>query len=464
MLHAAHIVAKVSKAVAHITDAKDLEDAILYSEPPVSLRVNPNKITQSLPLEQVRWADHGYYLPKRPVFTLDPLFHAGAYYVQEASSMFIESILKPIAEKKTLKVLDLCAAPGGKSSHIISLLQRGSLLVANEFVRSRAYILSENLIKWGKSNCVVTNNSARDFKFLHGFFDVVLVDAPCSGEGMFRKNPDSILEWSPANVEMCAERQLSILQDIWECVAPQGHLIYSTCTYNELENEDVVHTFLKQVQGACKEVPLPHNSGIIAHTKGNAISYRFFPHLLKGEGFAATVIQKHEGESYMPPKRLAAPKKIHIITEKNKLQYSKLIVNHESVVYEDAKQVVWSFSKDYRKFLIDIFAHCSILHAGIPLVQIQGHKLNPMVGLAYANSFNPHTLIKHQIDLETALRYFKREALQLDSSLPKGWIQLVYKGVSIGFVKNIGNRANNSYPKEWSIKMNLEQESMWSLV
>ena len=444
-----------------ITSGEELF-ASLQTASPTSIRVNPNKITRALPLEQVAWCEQGYYLPQRPKFTLDPVFHAGAYYVQEASSMFLEQIVKPLATRP-LKVLDLCAAPGGKSTQLISLMQRGSVLVANEVIQSRAQILSENLIKWGKSNCVVTNNDPKDFGFLEGFFDIVAVDAPCSGEGMFRKDPAAIGEWSEANVDLCSKRQTRILHDIWNCVAPGGTLIYSTCTFNQKENEDVVANFLQQTGAECKHIPLQKEWNVVEHEKNGAVCYRFFPHKLQGEGFCVSVIQKLAGKEFTAPRRAPQFHSIQIIEQKNRLHYSNLITD-ESIVYERGKGVMWSFSKNYRKFLLDMFVHCRIVHAGIPLVETIGHKLNPLPGLAFASSFNQTILPKYEVDLPTALRYFKKEALILENLPSKGWIHLVYKGISIGFVKNIGNRANNPYPAAWAIKMNLLGELMWSVV
>lgn len=453
----------VCKSVSHITNASQLYHAILHNPTPISLRCNPNKIDIPADIEKVPWSSYGMYLPKRPVFTLDPLFHAGAYYVQEASSMFLEQIVAPLAVSKPLKVLDVCAAPGGKSTHVISLLQRGSLLVANEVIRSRAHILSENIIKWGKSNCVVTNNDPKDFSFLPGFFDIVIVDAPCSGEGMFRKDPAAIEEWSPAHIDLCSKRQMRILTDIWDALVPGGTLIYSTCTFNEIENEKVVQAFIEQTGAICDSVQCLPEWNITEHVYKQAVCYRFFPHKTKGEGFCISVIKKQNGNSYVPPKRIPQAKNITIIPEKNRLHFSNLIQHHQSIVYERQKDILWSFSKDYRKFLLDIFLHCNVIHAGIPLVHIQGHKLNPMPGLAFANSFNASILPRLDVDLETALRYFKKEALVIEG-MSKGWIQLTYKGVSIGFVKNIGNRANNPYPQEWSIKMTLRKDDMWSIL
>lgn len=444
-----------------ITSGEELYNS-LQTTSPTSIRVNPNKIACRLQLPQVAWCEQGYYLPQRPKFTLDPAFHAGAYYVQEASSMFLEHIVKPLATRP-LKVLDLCAAPGGKSTQLISLMQRGSLLVANEVIQSRAHILSENVIKWGKSNCIVTNNDPKDFDFLEGFFDIVAVDAPCSGEGMFRKDPQAINEWGEANVDLCSKRQTRILHDIWDCVAPGGTLIYSTCTYNQKENEDVVAAFLQQTDAECAHIALQKEWNVVEHEKNGAVCYRFFPHKVQGEGFCVSVITKTGGKEFTPPRRTAQANGIQIIEQKNRLHYSNLIAD-ESIVYERQKGVMWSFAKNYRKLLLDIYAHCKVVHAGIPLVETIGNKLNPLPGLAFASSFNQTILPKYEIDLPTALRYFKKEALVLENLPSKGWIHLTYNEISIGFVKNIGNRANNPYPAAWAIKMNLHPELMWSIL
>lgn len=450
-----------TEALHGITSGAELY-ASLETASPTSIRSNSNKIPKALPLPQVAWCEQGYYLPQRPKFTLDPAFHAGAYYVQEASSMFLEQIVKPLATRP-LKVLDLCAAPGGKSTHLISLMQRGSVLVANEVIQSRAQIVSENLIKWGKSNCVVTNNDPKDFGFLEGFFDIVVVDAPCSGEGMFRKDPQAKEEWSEANVELCSRRQTRILHDIWNSVAPGGTLIYSTCTFNTKENEEVVSQFLQQTDAVCKHIPLQLEWGVVEKQHKGAVCYRFFPHKVKGEGFCVSIIQKLSGEEFEAPRKQTPSKAITIVSEKNKLHYSNLI-SDESVVYERQPGIIWSFSKNYRKFLLDMFSHCKVIHAGIPLVESIGHKLNPLPGLAFASSFNQNILPQHEVDLPTAIRYFKKEALSIENLPSKGWIHLKYKNISIGFVKNIGNRANNPYPAAWAIKMNIQPDLLWSIV
>ena len=218
--------------------------AALEGEQPVSIRLNEDKLPESSfslfrsSFRHVPWSTAGYYLDKRLTFTFDPLFHAGCYYVQEASSMFVEQALRRYVGEGPVVMLDLCAAPGGKSTHARSVLPAGSLLVANEVIRNRSQVLAENLTKWGHSGVVVTNNDPADFSSLTDFFDVILTDVPCSGEGMFRKDPVAVSEWSGENVEICWQRQRRIVTDIWPCLKSGGILIYSTCTYNTKENEE----------------------------------------------------------------------------------------------------------------------------------------------------------------------------------------------------------------------------------
>src|SRR5436190_23182745 len=214
-----------------------------------SIRINPFKSSAEKLIhdsrltihENIPWCEHGYYLKERPSFTFDPLFHAGCYYVQEASSMFLEQALKQTVDlSKPLRVLDLCAAPGGKSTHIQSLISPGSLLVSNEVIKSRCNILKDNIIKWGCNNVVVTNNDPKDFARLENYFDVIVVDAPCSGSGLFRRDEEAIGEWSENNVQLCSQRQQRIIADVWPALKKEGILIYSTCSYSKDEDENII--------------------------------------------------------------------------------------------------------------------------------------------------------------------------------------------------------------------------------
>ncbi|MCH5597279.1 RsmB/NOP family class I SAM-dependent RNA methyltransferase [Niabella ginsengisoli] len=260
-----------------------------------SLRRNPHKIRKdSLDshfkdvLDQpVTWSQYGHYLSQRPSFTFDPLFHAGCYYVQEASSMFLEQALKQTVDlSKPLKVLDLCAAPGGKSTHLQSLISNDSLLVSNEVIRQRVNILKDNIIKWGSSNVVVTSNDAKDFSKLKGYFDVIVVDAPCSGSGLFRKDGNAINEWSENNVMLCNQRQQRILADVMPALKEDGVLIYSTCSYSKDENEDITNWLANEFQIANLKLEIKPDWNITeVKTFSNHYGYRFWPHLTKGEGF-----------------------------------------------------------------------------------------------------------------------------------------------------------------------------------
>lgn len=207
-----------------------------------SIRLHPQKGKNLFAdNEQVPWCATGRYMPQRPVFTTDPLYHAGAYYVQEPSSMFLDYVLGQLLPNRSgLRVLDLCAAPGGKSTLIASLLEEDSLLVSNEVIRTRASILEENMTRWGHMNTWVTSNDPRDLGKLKSYFDVIVVDAPCSGSGLFRKDQRALDEWSEGNVQLCSQRQQRILADIWPSLKQGGILVYATCSYSQQEDEDVI--------------------------------------------------------------------------------------------------------------------------------------------------------------------------------------------------------------------------------
>ena len=219
--------------------------------------------------DKVPWAPDAYYLKSRPSFTMDPLFHAGAYYVQEASGMFVSFALKQIADPhQKLKVLDLCAAPGGKSTLIQSLISSESLLLSNEVIKTRVPVLTQNMTKWGRANGIVSNNDPSHFKRIPGFFDIILIDAPCSGSGLYRKDPEAASSWSTELVKLCSQRQQRILSDVWDCLKEDGFLIYSTCSYSKEENEDVVDFLFNQYP--CKTIALmPDPIGNIVETRSD---------------------------------------------------------------------------------------------------------------------------------------------------------------------------------------------------
>ena len=359
------------------------------------------------PQIKVPWCPEGFYLSGRPQFTFDPLFHAGCYYVQEAASMFVTHILRAVANScvpsvasgiaesslftlhSSLNVLDLCAAPGGKSTAMRTVLPEGSILVSNEPNPTRAQILLENITKWGWPDCIVTNNYPRDFRKAKAKFDLILCDVPCSGEGMFRKDPQAISEWSLQNVEKCWRLQREIVADAWECLNPGGLLIYSTCTFNIKENEENVRWILDTYDAEPLTIPTDPSWNITGSLLPgfDAPVYRFIPGITRSEGLFVCVLHKFGG------------------TEVRRYGGSRY---------------------DYRQMKGLSILVPPLHHTPVP----------PTIDLPYSD----------------ALKYLRGEALVLPPDTPQGIVTVTYKGAPLGPVKNIGSRANNLYPKPWRIK------------
>ena len=427
----------------------------LCEEPRVSIRYNGAKkpagdalFGEEL-LSPVAWASEGRYLSSRPLFTADPLFHAGCYYVQEASSMFLEQVVKQYVDAP-VRALDLCAAPGGKSTHLLSLLPQGSLLVSNEPMPLRAQVLAENAIKWGNPASVVTKNYPADFSGFRDFFDLMVVDAPCSGEGMFRKDSFAVEQWNVSIVGQCAKRQKEILSDVWNALRPGGLLVYSTCTFNSEENEENVRWIAGELGATPLELEISQEWGITRTLDGSGIPvYRFIPGFTEGEGFFLAVLRKDGDSKAVQPRQprfQQAPAKV----AKEVAGWLSAPGNYDFVMQDDA---VTAMPKEHVPAMLALQQKLNVLHCGIPLATIKNSKLLPMHQLAMSNALEKKAFNRMEVDLETALAYLHRETLSL-SSAPVGYILLEYKGVPLGFVKNIGNRANNLYPAEWRIRKN----------
>ena len=433
----------------------------LQTETPVSIRPNRMKCSQPVEGESIPWASSGTYLKNRPTFTFDPLFHAGCYYVQEASSMFVEKVLQEYV-KKPVVMLDLCAAPGGKSTLCRSILPEGSLLVANEVMRNRSQILAENLIKWGHPEIVVTNNDPADFTDLTHLFDVILTDVPCSGEGMFRKDQVAVDEWSLENVDICWKRQRRILADIWPALKPGGILIYSTCTFNREEDEDNVAWIAKELDADILSVPVEDSWGITGNLTGKDFPvYRFLPHKTKGEGFFLGVLKKRADVLDETPRRFLKTSARLDKKKKGKDAKQPLVVPKEAKTWlEDSSEYalamkdtnVVAFPKAYENEYALLQQTLKVIHAGITLGEIKGKDLVPHHSLAMSSALAKEAFPKAEVTYEQAIAYLRKEGLILDADVPRGYVLLTYQGIPLGFVKNIGNRANNLYPQEWRIR------------
>ena len=410
----------------------------LHQEPPASIRLNPQK-TDSNFLPQavfevespVTWASNAYYLRSRPVFTLDPLFHAGCYYVQEASSMFLEHFIKNYVQKPAI-ALDLCAAPGGKSTHLSAALPESSLLVANEVIRPRANILSENLTKWGNPQTIVTNNYPADIGKLKAFFDLIVCDLPCSGEGMFRKDPGAIAEWSVRNVKLCAERQRQIISDIFPALKPGGILIYSTCTCNREENEDNIDWVCREFEAELLEKPR-----------------RFMPHKIRGEGFFIAALGKGGEAEYSP----VASGVAHSPKITGNHPFFQWLSAPDNYAFFSENNMFFAFPADRYKEYLFLKKSLRIVSAGITLGEAKGKDLIPNHALAMSTALSGKSFPRWNLDRENALKYLRKETLQnVPAEIPFGFVTVAYQNQPLGFVKNIGTRANNLYPQEWRIR------------
>lgn len=417
----------------------------LKDTPPTSIRINKNKTTKAPDLETVNWCETGYYLKDRPQFTFDPLLHAGAYYVQEASSMFLEQAAKQLI-KGDVRFLDLCAAPGGKSTLISSLISDNSLLVSNEIIRTRANILAENMIKWGNPNSIVTNNRPEDFSKLIHYFDVIVVDAPCSGEGMFRKDHQAIEEWSVDNVKLCAQRQKDILSAIWDSLKPNGYLFYSTCTYNEEENEEIVKWICDTLEGSVVEILINPEWDITTSMVYNKPTFHFYPHKTKGEGLYFAVLQKADGQLYSNKPSKKDKKK-----QKVQLDLSSYLTNSDDYIFSEEKATIYAIPKIFDQDIELLDKQLNIVHKGINMGVLKGKDFIPDQSLALSKALNKDGIETWNINWEIAIAYLKKETIVLPDA-PKGFLLLTYREYPLGFVKNLGNRANNLYPNEWRIR------------
>lgn len=389
--------------------------AAMEREPAVSIKINKRKFKSFEEigygaLTPVKWCESGFYLPERPKFTLNPLLHAGVFYVQDASSMIHETIVGSLRKRGLLPdgllALDLCAAPGGKTTSIINALDDTSFIVANEVVPQRARILRENLVKWGFPSVMVASSPTSVFATLGETFDLVAVDAPCSGEGMMRKEEEARAQWGPGLVKQCASLQREILSDAADALKPGGILIYSTCTFNRCEDEENVAWLVEELGLEPVDMEFPEEWGIGEAIESQYPALRFMPHLTRGEGLFAAVLRK--------PGHLIPGDRVRMLQKMRK----KL------------------------RLLLD----------GVPASTVKGKTELPAPELPLFLVPEVNRFPMADVDKETALRFLRHEAIQLPPEAPRGFTVISYSDHPLGLAKNIGNRANNLYPAEWRIR------------
>jgi 16S rRNA C967 or C1407 C5-methylase (RsmB/RsmF family)/NOL1/NOP2/fmu family ribosome biogenesis protein len=432
----------------------------LQEPSPVSIRINSAKWNgKPRSSEPVLWCATGFYLESRPSFTLDPLFHSGCYYPQEASGMFLEQVFKQaVSGIEYVRVLDLCGAPGGKSTHLSSLIGSNGLLVSNEVIRTRASVLAENITKWGAANSIVTQNDPSAFSELEGFFDIVLVDAPCSGEGMFRDTV-AVNEWSEENANHCSERQKRILTDIWPALKENGLLIYSTCTFNPGENEANIKWLISRQQAETVELDVSVYDGVTEIDHQGIKGYGFYPGRIKGEGLFMSVIRKTgnstKTKTRTKNKRSREPERSDrgIVREWTTFNSDNIIRSGSEIYYVPADMEDYCLLENRLK----------LISPGIKICTVKKNGYVPAHELSLSDGMRKEAFNRCGIDYSQAISYLKRDIFRLPD-IPKDWFIAAYKDVSLGFCNNIGSRINNYYPVEWRIRMSIPKSGTKDII
>lgn len=423
-----------------------------------SVRANPLKPVAgglSGAVSAVPWSDGlGFMLGSRPVFTLDPLFHAGAYYVQDSSSMYVGHVFSRVLEEcglasSPLRVLDLCAAPGGKTTDIVSRMPSGSVLVSNEVMAQRAGVLRENVSLWGSPDVIVTSNDPKDFgDRLGGYFDVILADVPCSGEGMFRKDPDALSQWSPENVSHCVSRQKRILADVWPALRPGGVLIYSTCTFNRFENSGNI-AWLSETFGAVPlavQCPEADAAGAVTDSFGGKT---FVWGIVPGEGQYCAAVRKPQGPCpQLPPLRRERVRPVLPLSFPQQLACE----GAAAVPFGDSSVKIYSQASLTESLRLG--GLLKIIQSGVAAGTAKGRDFVPDADLALSCVLRRGFFPELEMDRDTALKYLARENVPYTET-PRGYVLAVYGGLPLGFLKSVPGRFNTLHPQSRRIRMDI---------
>ena len=432
-------------------------------ESPASTAVRQNPFKKGFVPDgrAVPWCKYGRILPERPVFTLDPHFHAGAYYVQDSSSMFVGHAFRELLRRfdipsgRPVRVLDLCAAPGGKTTDVAASLREafgdGFILVSNEVMKARVGVLADNVALWGDPNVVVTSDDPRAFASLEGYFDIVIADVPCSGEGMFRKDEEAQRQWSEDNVALCAARQRRIVADVWPSLAKDGIFIYSTCTFNRLENDGNV----EWIAGELGAEMIFDKDGLEAGPEviRTEHGYSLVPGHVEGEGQYCSALRKtgysFTGNADVRSAR-AGKAKSQTIPEHLKEMLTT------DVLLKMRGDTVIALPAALGPEVAVLEQHLHIVASGCALGVMKGRDFVPDADLALSLMFDQNAFPCADVDRKTALAFLHRDAIRLEDQ-PKGYVTIRYEGVPLGFVKNLGNRCNNLHPQSRRIRMDINR-------
>lgn len=430
----------------------------ISSSPSTAIRLNKHKASE-LPfggLSPIPWAEGAFWLARRPPFYADPLHFSGAYYVQDPSSMFFTG---GIDFSKVHTALDLCAAPGGKSTHLLSKMNADALLVSNELDIQRNKVLVENLNRWGYVNNAVTNGRSSAFSGLEEVFDLVLLDAPCSGEGMFRKDQKSLEQWSPNLVESCALIQEELIEDAARLVKPGGYLVYSTCTFEKAENENRVAQVVEAFGFEGVSIPIPAGSAIkesiLAVAGVPYPCYHLFFHELEGEGQFVCVMRKKEGDDVQRKLRIKnnklqelKPAEVDRVNVFISLPSELTLVSYDGMVY--------AVSTDHLELQRWLMSTMPLWKLGVKVGQFAGKDFKPHHELALSHLVSDFTA-KVEVGYDNAIGFLKREPIKVPTETEKGWLLVTYKGLGLGWIKNLGNRVNNYLPKELTLRKDIKK-------
>ena len=424
----------------------------------VSVRANPFKSGRIPEGRKVAWSEHGRILPERPQFTLDPHFHGGAYYVQDSSSMFVGHVFRTLAARMSLpqdrpvRVLDLCAAPGGKTTDLAASLRTmfgdRFLLVSNEVMKQRVGVLADNVALWGDPNVMVTSDDPRAFSSLTGFFDVIVADVPCSGEGMFRKDEEAQNQWSEDNVALCEARQRRIIADVWPSLACGGLFIYSTCTFNRYENDGNVAWVAEELgaEPLLKEDVAGGYEGVIK----TGLGYSLVPGFVEGEGQYCSALVKTGDCAYVESRqrqgRAARPAPLPKGLER--------LLDRE-VSFRQKGDVVTAVPSSLAQLVGILEQSLHVVAAGCAVGTVKGNVLVPDADLALSLMLDRTAFPSVEVDRNTALSYLHRDAITLPEGTERGYVLICHEGLPLGFVKNLGNRCNSLHPQSRRIRMDI---------